>query len=1025
MALPVKQPVNINFAAGLNQKADPYQVPIGNFLELVNTVFDKVGRLTKRNGFPLLATLPNDSTSYLATFNDDLQAIGAKLLAYSAGQSAWVDKGSVHPLRLSVMPLVRNSLEQTQVDAAIAPNGLICTVYTESDGSTNTFKYVVADSSTGQNIVAPTALPFATGTYGAPRVWVLGNYFFIVYTEKVSTPYTLNYLALSSVNPTATPQTGTLAPDYAPSAHVAFDGDLLNGSLYLAYNGPSASGIRVVSVSPTLVLSVTVPVDLVHVGTSFSVTADDDNQLVWVSYYDSGSQDAYALTVTAGLALSLSPTQIFTGLNVSNLASSVSGTTLTVYYEVNNAYSYDMAIPSHYVGGVTCTSVGVVGSPYAVVRSLGLASKAFQVDGYAYFLGAFQSPYQPSYFLIRGDSTEAVPVIAGKLAYSNGGGYLPASLPRVDLDGSTARIPYLIKDFLASQAPSGIQSINLQPPPLYSQTGANLATFDFDTDGLTSAEAANDLHLSGGFLWSYDGYVPVEHSFFLWPDSIEATWSDTGGSIHAKPDTLTNTNAYYYQVTYEWTDNQGNLFRSAPSIPVAVTTSGSGTSGSVALNIPTLRLTYKTASPVRIVIYRWSVANQSYFQVTSITTPLQNDLTADSVTYTDTLADASIVGNTLIYTTGGVLENVNAPASQSLSIFDNRLWLLDAEKANVFWYSKEIIEGTPADMSDLQTYTAVSPANAPGRTNFSFPMDDKLIQFKDNALCYTSGTGPTDTGANSQYSNPIFITSTVGSSNPRSAVMTPSGLMFQSNKGIWILGRDLSTRYIGAPVEDFNSSTVTSALAIPETNQVRFTLDTGEQLMYDYFVGQWGTFEGVPAVSSCVYGGAHTLVNQYGQVAQETPDTYLDGPNPVLMSFKTSWLNVAGLRGYLRAYWFYLLGTYLSPHKLQVELAYDYNPSAIQSDLITPTNWAPSYGSTEDPYYGSDGSTAYGGPGSIEQWRIFLQRQRCRAFQISIQEVFDPTYGTVAGPGLTLSGLSCILGVKKAWAPSNQNNQIG
>jgi hypothetical protein len=143
------------------------------------------------------------------------------------------------------------------------------------------------------------------------------------------------------------------------------------------------------------------------------------------------------------------------------------------------------------------------------------------------------------------------------------------------------------------------------------------------------------------------------------------------------------------------------------------------------------------------------------------------------------------------------------------------------------------------------------------------------------------------------------------------------------------------------------------------------------------------------------------------------------------MSFKTSWLNVAGLRGYLRAYWFYLLGTFLSPHKLQVELAYDYNPSAIQSDLITPTNWSPNYGSTEDPYYGSDGSTAYGGPGSIEQWRIFLQRQRCRAFQISIQEVFDPTYGTVAGPGLTLSGLSCILGVKKAWAPSNQNNQIG
>ena len=33
-------------------------------------------------------------------------------------------------------------------------------------------------------------------------------------------------------------------------------------------------------------------------------------------------------------------------------------------------------------------------------------------------------------------------------------------------------------------------------------------------------------------------------------------------------------NAYFYQVTYEWSDSQGNLFRSAPSIPISVTTTG-------------------------------------------------------------------------------------------------------------------------------------------------------------------------------------------------------------------------------------------------------------------------------------------------------------------------------------------------------------------------------------------------------------------------------------------------------------------
>ena len=44
------------------------------------------------------------------------------------------------------------------------------------------------------------------------------------------------------------------------------------------------------------------------------------------------------------------------------------------------------------------------------------------------------------------------------------------------------------------------------------------------------------------------------------------------------PETVTFTGPqtaqqYYYQVTYEWQDNQGNQYRSAPSIPVTATTS--------------------------------------------------------------------------------------------------------------------------------------------------------------------------------------------------------------------------------------------------------------------------------------------------------------------------------------------------------------------------------------------------------------------------------------------------------------------
>ena len=675
-----------------------------------------------------------------------------------------------------------------------------------------------------------------------------------------------------------------------------------------------------------------------------------------------------------------------------------------------------------------------MGSSHIVVRSVGLASKAFIINGTIYFLSAYQSTYQPTYFMINGStSVQAAPIVVAKLAYENGGGYLTLGLPSVTVNGSTAQIPYLYKDLIEALSTNS-NSQQTTTGGIYSQTGINLATFTFSTDNMDSAEIGSDIHISGGFLWMYDGYLPVEHNFFLWPDSIEATWSASGGSMQAQPDGATNTNAYYYQVTYEWADNQGNIFRSAPSIPVAVTTTGSGSSGSVTVNIPYLRLSYKIANPLKIVIYRWSVAHQTYYQVTSITSAQINSTTSDSLAYVDTLADSSIIGNNIIYTTGGVIEDVNAPASNIMTLFDNRLWLVDAEDQNLLWFSKQVIEATPVEMSDLLTLYVAPTAGAQGSTGpitALSPMDDKLIIFKKNAIYYINGTGPDNTGANDQYSQPIFIASTVGCTNQQSIVFMPQGLMFQSDKGIWLLGRDLSTEYIGAAVEEFNASTVQSAVNIPETNQVRFTLNTGQTLMYDYFYGQWGTFVGVPAISSTLYQGLHTFLNSSGGVFQEDPGVYIDGSTPVLLSFTTSWIQLGGLQGYQRAYFFYLLGEYFSPHKLNLQIAYDYNSSPIQNTVITPDNQNPNYGASSMPVYGQlapyggGGGAQSGSPSNIESWRVFLTKQRCTSFQITLNEIYDSNYGQPAGQGLTLSGLNLVVAVKKGWRPQPSATSAG
>jgi hypothetical protein len=436
----------------------------------------------------------------------------------------------------------------------------------------------------------------------------------------------------------------------------------------------------------------------------------------------------------------------------------------------------------------------------------------------------------------------------------------------------------------------------------------------------------------------------------------------------------------------------------------------------------------KTSNPVKITAYRWSVAQQEYYQTTSITSPLINVTNAATVTFTDTNADAAILGNNLLYTTGGVVEDVNAPASNVLSIFDTRLWLVQAEDPNVLWYSKQVIEATPVEMSDLFTLYVPPSTSTQGPTGpitALSPMDDKLCIFKENAIYYINGTGPDNTGANSQYSPATFITSTVGCANQNSLVLMPQGLMFQSDKGIWLLDRGLGTSYIGAPVEDFtDEAVVTSAVNVPSTNQVRFTLSSGVTLMYDYYFGQWGTFTGVPAVSSCIYSGFHTIINSVGSAYQESPNTYLDGSNPVLTMFETGPLRLGDLQGYQRAYFFYILGQYLSPHKLCVSITYDYAQGPSQVLVIAPNNYAPPYGSgsSSNPY---GQGNPYGGPSNLESWRVFLDQQRCSAFSIKVQEIYDPSFGAAPGAGLTISGLNVVMGFKKPFRPQAAATSIG
>lgn len=1021
-----KQNVNLPFARGLDTKTDAFQVQPGKLLSLQNAVFNKGGMLQKRNGYASLAALPSIDATYLTTFDTNLTAIGKAVYAYSSGQETWASKGYIQPLELDVLPLIRNSLNQSQCDSAIAPNGLVCTVYTETNAGSSVYKYAIADSVTGQNISSPALIPVTSGTVtGSPRVFVLNSLFVIVFTNVISATSHLQYVAISSINTSSITTNQDIAAVYTPSTALTWDGVVVNNNLYLAYNTVSGGqAVKITYLTSSQAAGGLVPVTPVtfsgqNANKCMSMCADlfdPTNPVIYAAYSDN-SANKRILAIDVSLHTELSPQSItFSGQPV-NVTCAASNGFAYVFFEIAGSYGYDGGIPNNHIEMVSVRATVI--TDLGAAAGIGLASKAFIVNNNIYFLAAYQSPYQPTYFLIDATASMAsisathAAVVIAKLAYGNGGGYLTTGLPNASISGNEAQIPYLFKDLTQAvnkdtNVPSGTQVAGI-----YSQTGINLSKFTIGTTGLDSAEIGSNLNISGGFLWAYDGYLPVEQNFFLWPDSVEVAGSGTAGSMSAQE--------YFYQVTYEWSDNQGNIFKSAPSIPVSVTLTSDT---SVTVHVPTLRLTYKIPNPAKIVIYRWSVAQQVYYQVTSLTAPVLNDTTAEFITYTDSASDAAILGNNILYTTGGVVEDIGPPATNLITLFDARLWLVDSEDKNLLWFSKQVIENTPVEMSDLFTLYIAPTTAAQGSTGpitAISVMDDKLIIFKQNAIYYVNGTGPDNTGANNQYSQPVFITSTVGCSNQQSIVFMPQGLMFQSDKGMWLLGRDLNTQYIGAAVEEFNAGTVQSAVNVPATNQVRFTLSTGQTLMYDYYYGQWGTFVGVPAISSCIFNNLHTFLNSYAQVLQESPGSYVDGSRPVLMSFQTAWFNLAGLQGYERAYEFYLLGTYLSPHKLNIGVCYDYNNSPEQSNLIVPDNFSPPWGG--DPNWG--GSQAWGGQPSNEQWRIFLRKQKTQAFSIIVSEVFDSSFGVVPGAGLNLHGLDLTVGVKKGRPSLRAARQVG
>jgi hypothetical protein len=463
--------------------------------------------------------------------------------------------------------------------------------------------------------------------------------------------------------------------------------------------------------------------------------------------------------------------------------------------------------------------------------------------------------------------------------------------------------------------------------------------------------------------------------------------------------TTSGSASYQYVAVYEWVDAKGQLHRSAPSVPVSVYVGGFGLQlGVIQLTVKPLRLSYKTN--VDIAIYR-TAGNGTIFQrVTSSANLFYNQASfagnssVDSQTYTDNVSDTALASGEFLYTTGGVVQNDQAPAMLQVHSHLDRLWAVGLENPQLIWWSKFFSSGVAVEWSALQTTTIDAGA---GPVLKLMTMDSNLIVFCANEIWLIAGSGPTAANQGTPFSSPQQITSPVSIRDPQSAVLIPEGIIFKSAKGFYLLDRSLNVSQAGingTDVESFVADVVTAATIVPGTTEVRFLVASGgTTLLYDYQFKQWCPFTDHYGVDAAVFQGTYYYLNATGGIAivnQEAPGYYVDPQyGAISMKLQTAWIKSTGdnqAQAFARVWQTLLKGNFPAGCQLQVQLAVNYNSTPVDTQV-----------------FNNPGST-------VPQLRFKHIIQRCESFQLTIQDLNPDGSGVLA---YSLDALDFEVGIKK------------
>ena len=997
-----KTTIPVLFDGGLDQKSSDKLIAPGQFALLENGVRRKKGLIQKRNGYSALGKGIISSAGEITDgkrlhkFNNDLVLLNnTNIYSYSDANNEWSDRGFVTSVLADASSVVRNSSTQAMLDMC-SYAGLTSFVYEDSRNAG--VRLTIVDDTTGSPIVYDREL---AQNASRPKVNCTGSHIIVTYYDAGD----FNVVAINRLTPETVPAAVTLQSDMVDQP---YDLDNFLNGLVFAYN--TAGGLKIGYLTAFGELGNTFngyTTPIVDAGSSaevaLSVVANqsDTRTVINILGVDS-SDDVYVLNYDLGLNTPVK--QVIENLaDVRQITGVVTeGDVLDIFYDIVDSSASADAINA-YVKKTTsfydlATTI-TIGPIAELKRSVGLASKAFIQNGQTYVVASFDTPLQPTYYALDIDGN-----VVSRLQTQVGGGLvrgtsgnLKSGLTKVETDSfGTQSFPVQTRNRLR---------IENDGTTLSGYKGVTRIRLEFDAAEYDGTQLGQNLHIAGGILLAFDGVSATELGFNYYPENI--TTAQPAGPL---------TGDYSFRVIYEWVDGRGQIHRSAPSTQINLTLAAD----EVVLTVPTLRLTSKL--DVKIVVYATVAGGATVFYRAA---EVANDASVDTL---DITVDAVNTNQELLYTVGGTLDNIAPPAAKVAHKHKGRVFLGGLESSNTIVYSREHVTGEGVAFSD---FLSLNVDSLGGGVTAMATLDDKLVIFKQDATFVLVGDGPTDNGTLNDFSIPELVSGDIGCIDPRSIARLPDGILFKSEKGIYLLDRGLSFIYVGDRVEDYNNEQVTSAVVIDELNEVRFTTLDGPTLVFNYYFNQWSTFTNYSAISAINAVGTYKHLLPDGTVNSED-SSFDDNGTRIKLAIETGWFNFGTLNsnwygmngplGFQRVYRIGFLGEFYSHHIMKLQLAYDYEKA------YTDTIYYATDGNIASNYYGDDAtygdSEVYGGTqGTVLQWRHKPTRQKCGSIKVRVEDI--DTVGAESSASFGFISMAFEVGVKSGIERMGSGNTIG